>query len=112
MPGEKAQGEHEREAWPSRLSFLLAALGGAVGVGNLIRYPSIALKNFGLQWFIPYFIALLIIGLPILSLEISIGQAYRSGNVVGFGRISKRMRGVGLSAVFLATSPPPTTSSS
>lgn len=104
VPGEEAtreEDEDEREQWPSRLSFILASMGGAVGVGNLIRYPSIALRNNGLQWFIPYVGALLFIGLPILSLEISIGSAFRSGNVIAFNRLSKRLRGVGLSAVFL-----------
>lgn len=93
--------EEESDVWPSRLSFILASMGGAVGVGNLIRYPSIALRNSGVQWFIPYVGALFFVGLPILALEISIGQAYRSGNVLAFNRIHKRLRGVGLSAVFL-----------
>ena len=98
---EPSKEEEEAEVWPSRFSFILASMGGAVGVGNLIRYPSIALKNHGLQWFIPYVGSLLLVGLPILALEISIGQAYRSGNVLAFNRLHKRLRGVGLSAVFL-----------
>lgn len=98
---EQTSTSDTREVWPSRLSFILASMGGAVGVGNLIRYPSIALRHSGLQWFIPYLGALLVIGLPILGLEIAIGQAYRVGNVVAFNRINKHLRGVGLSAVFL-----------
>jgi len=98
---EPSHEEEEADVWPSRLSFILASMGGAVGVGNLIRYPSIALRNYGLQWFIPYVGALFFVGLPILALEISIGQAFRSGNVLAFNRLHKRMRCVGLSAVFL-----------
>ncbi len=99
--GEPTKEEEENDVWPSRFSFILASMGGAVGVGNLIRYPSIALRNHGLQWFIPYVGSLFFVGLPILALEISIGQAYRSGNVLAFNRLHKRLRGVGLSAVFL-----------
>lgn len=64
-------------------------------MGNLLRYPSVAWANYGLQWFIPYFGALFFIGLPLLCLEIAIGQTYRSGNFVGLGRINKRLRGLG-----------------
>lgn len=60
-------------------------MGGAVGIGNLLRYPSIVARHYGLQWFIPYTVALLIIGIPILALEICLGQAMRGGAVIAFG---------------------------
>lgn len=90
-----------REVWPSRLSFILASMGLAVGIGNLLRYPSIVYRNYGVQWFIPYFMALFLVGIPLLLLEISLGQAYRGGAVVAFNRVSHRMRGLGLSVVFV-----------
>ena len=43
-----------RDQWPSRAAFLLAAMGGCAGMGNLLRYPSQVFNNNGLQWFIPY----------------------------------------------------------
>lgn len=89
-----------RDQWPSRLSFILAAMGGAVGLGNLLRYPSQVYNNYGLQWFIPYLMALFFLGIPVLILEISIGQAYRGGCVVAYDHINKRLKGLGLSLVW------------
>lgn len=58
-----------RDEWGSRTSFILASLGGAVGLGNLLRYPGQVFNNNGVQWFIPYLIALIFLGIPILMLE-------------------------------------------
>ncbi|KAK7429154.1 hypothetical protein QQZ08_004369 [Neonectria magnoliae] len=91
--------EDGRDKWPSRTSFILAAMGGAIGLGNLLRYPSVVFANNGLQWFIPYFIALFFLGIPTLILEICIGQAYRGSVVVAFNGINKRAKGVGLAVV-------------
>ncbi|RYP57233.1 hypothetical protein DL769_009621 [Monosporascus sp. CRB-8-3] len=88
-----------REVWGSRASFVLAAMGGAVGLGNLLRYPSVVFANNGLQWFIPYLIALLFLAIPALILEISIGQAYRGGCVIAYNHISRRTKGVGVGIV-------------
>jgi solute carrier family 6 (neurotransmitter transporter, GABA) member 1 len=52
-------------------------MGGAVGFGNLLRYPSQVFNNNGLQWFIPYLMAILLLAIPVLVLEVAIGQAYR-----------------------------------
>ncbi|KAJ4012714.1 hypothetical protein NW752_008433 [Fusarium irregulare] len=88
-----------RDKWPSRAAFVLAAMGGAVGLGNLLRYPSVVFANNGLQWFIPYLIALFFLGIPVLCLEICIGQAYRGSVVVAFNGINKRTKGVGLAVI-------------
>ncbi|KAF4975577.1 hypothetical protein FZEAL_7649 [Fusarium zealandicum] len=91
--------EDGRDKWPSRPAFILAAMGGAVGLGNLLRYPSVVFANNGLAWFIPYFIALFFLGIPVLILEISIGQAYRGSVVVAFNGINKRTKGLGLAVI-------------
>ncbi|OAX83045.1 hypothetical protein ACJ72_02591 [Emergomyces africanus] len=88
-----------RDQWPSRTSFVLAAMGGAVGLGNILRYPSVVFENNGLQWFLPYLIALIFLAIPLLILEISIGQAARGGGVIAFNTISKRARGVGVGTI-------------
>lgn len=94
------KGADGRDVWPSRTSFVLAAMGGAVGLGNILRYPSVVFVNNGLQWFIPYLIALCMLAIPLLILEISIGQAARGGGVIAFNNISKRARGVGIGTIF------------
>ena len=68
-------------------------------MGNLLRYPSVVFANNGVQWFIPYLIALVFLGIPILILEISIGQAYRGGAVVAFNGVNKYTKGVGLAVI-------------
>lgn len=83
-----------------RASFVLAAMGGAVGLGNLLRFPGQVFANNGLQWFIPYLIALVFLGIPVFLLEISIGQAYRGGCAISYDHINKCTKGVGLSVVF------------
>ncbi|RYP87918.1 hypothetical protein DL769_000370 [Monosporascus sp. CRB-8-3] len=97
-----AKSEDGRDQWPSRAAFLLAAMGGCAGQGNLLRYPSVVYNNYGLQWFVPYLIAVFIVAIPALILEISIGQAYRGGTVIAFNNIHRRLRGVGLGPVLVS----------
>ncbi|RYP93419.1 hypothetical protein DL770_000462 [Monosporascus sp. CRB-9-2] len=97
-----AKSEDGRDQWPSRAAFLLAAMGGCAGQGNLLRYPSVVYNNYGLQWFVPYLIAVSVVAIPALILEISIGQAYRGGTVIAFNNIHRRLRGVGLGPVLVS----------
>ncbi|KAL6242046.1 hypothetical protein RBB50_010958 [Rhinocladiella similis] len=96
------QSEDGRDQWPSRAAFLLAAMGGCAGQGNLLRYPSVVYNNYGLQWFIPYLLAVFLIAIPALILEISIGQAYRAGSLIAFSNINHRLKGVGLGPVLVS----------
>ena len=82
MAPPAAKGEDGRDQWPSRAAFLLAAMGGCAGQGNLLRYPSVLYNNYGLQWFVPYLLAVFLIAIPALILEVAIGQAYRGGTVI------------------------------
>ena len=99
---EPQKSDDGRDQWPSRAAFLLAAMGGCAGQGNLLRYPSVVYNNHGLQWFIPYLLAVFIVAIPALILEISIGQAYRGGTVIAFNNIHGRLKGVGLGPVFVS----------
>ncbi|KAL2376667.1 hypothetical protein RJZ90_007345 [Blastomyces dermatitidis] len=98
-PTKSADG---RDQWPSRAAFLLAAMGGCAGQGNLLRYPSVVYNNYGVQWFIPYLIAVIVIAIPALILEISIGQAYRGGSVIAFNNVHMRLKGVGLGPIIVS----------
>lgn len=99
---EQAKSEDGRDQWPSRAAFLLAAMGGCAGQGNLLRYPSVVYNNYGLQWFIPYLLAVFLIAIPALVLEVSIGQAYRGGTVIAFNTINRRLKGVGMGPVIVS----------
>lgn len=91
--------EEERQLWSSRFSFIMASVGAAVGFGNIWRFPALAYGYGGGAFFIPYLIALFFIGIPILILEIGLGQYYRTGDIGVFGGIHKRLYGVGFSSV-------------
>jgi len=64
----------ERSKWGTNSGFLLAAIGSAVGLGNIWRFPYVAYENGGGAFLLPYFVALLTAGIPILMLEFAIGH--------------------------------------
>lgn len=97
MPEEK-----ERERWTSNVAFYFAAIGAAVGFGNVWRFPALAADYGGGAFFIPYLMALFLIGIPLLILEISLGQYYQTGDVGVFGSFHRRWRGVGVASVACA----------
>jgi solute carrier family 6 GABA transporter-like protein 1 len=98
-PPQKA--EDGRDQWPSRTAFLLASLSGVIGMGNFLRYPSTVFNNNGIQWFIPYLLALVLLAIPALALELAAGNAYRGGTVTAYNKISRRMRGTGIAANYV-----------
>ncbi|AOA56925.1 sodium-dependent transporter [Acinetobacter larvae] len=64
----------KRENWSARSGFIIAAIGSAVGLGNIWRFPYIAYENGGGAFLIPYLIALLTAGLPLLFLDYAVGH--------------------------------------
>ncbi len=66
--------EHKRERWASRLGLILAAAGNAVGLGNFLRFPVQAVGNGGGAFMIPYFSALILLGIPLMWIEWIIGR--------------------------------------
>ncbi len=71
-----------RERWATRIGLILAMAGNAVGLGNFLRFPVQAAENGGGAFMIPYIIALLIIGIPLMWIEWAIG---RYGGAQGHG---------------------------
>lgn len=76
-----------RETFSSRSAFLFAAIGSAVGLGNIWRFPYIAYTNGGGAFIIPYLVALLTAGIPLLFLFYAIGHRYRAGPPLAFRRL-------------------------
>ena len=89
----------KRERWPSRTAFILAAIGSAVGLGNIWRYPFLAHKYGGGAFLLPYLIALFLTGIPLLILEFGLGQRMQKGAVDSFAAIKRRLSGVGWAAL-------------
>lgn len=92
----------ERSQWGSRAGFILAAIGSAVGLGNIWRFPAVAYENGGGAFFIPYLFALLTAGIPILILEYTMGQKYRGSAPLTFRRMNKKVEGIGWWGVMVA----------
>ena len=67
----------EHENWSSRVTFLLAAIGAAVGLGNIWKFPYITGQNGGGAFVLIYLLAVLFVATPILIAEIAVGRAGR-----------------------------------
>ena len=63
----------ERGAWKSKLGFILAASGSAIGLGNIVFFASNAYSAGGGAFYLPYFLALFVLGIPVMILEFSLG---------------------------------------
>lgn len=92
-------GTEGRARWSSRTAFYFAAVGSAVGFGNVWRFPSLAADFGGGAFFVPYLLAFFVVGLPILFLEIGLGQYHQTGDVGAFGSFHKRLRGIGVCSI-------------
>ena len=62
------------ESWGSRMGLILAMAGNAVGLGNFLRFPVQAIQNGGGAFIIPYFVCFLLMGIPLLWVEWSMGR--------------------------------------
>eukprot|EP00240_Pyramimonas_obovata_P003280 CAMPEP_0118929856 /NCGR_PEP_ID=MMETSP1169-20130426/6731_1 /TAXON_ID=36882 /ORGANISM="Pyramimonas obovata, Strain CCMP722" /LENGTH=685 /DNA_ID=CAMNT_0006872117 /DNA_START=228 /DNA_END=2286 /DNA_ORIENTATION=+ len=94
VPTEEPQ---KRERWSGRVTFLLAAIGSAVGTGNLWRFPYLNFKYGGGAFMLPYAICLFSLGIPLLLLELGMGQVFQGGQAKAMDCIHPRLRGFGLS---------------
>ena len=79
---------NNREQWSSKTNFILAAAGSAVGLGNIWKFPYIAGENGGAAFLFIYMICIVIIGLPILNIEILLGRATQKNPVGAFRALS------------------------
>ena len=82
-----------RETWGSRASFLLACIGSAVGLGNIWRFPYLCYKSGGGAFLIPYVVMLIFCGIPLLYMELTIGQYTRQGPIGALGKICPILQG-------------------
>ncbi|MFD1719466.1 sodium-dependent transporter [Georgenia deserti] len=102
MTTQKNAPEVGREQWTGQLGFLLAAIGSAVGLGNIWRFPGVAYENGGGAFLVPYLVALLTAGIPILLLDYSLGHRFRGSAPLVFRRLGRRLEGLGWFQVAIA----------
>lgn len=81
---------NNRGAWGSRMGFILAAAGSAIGLGNIWRFPYVTGENGGAAFVLFYFIFVLIIGLPVMISELAIGRHTQKNPVGAFSALASR----------------------
>lgn len=95
-------GDKERPKWDNKIQYLLTCIGFAVGLGNVWRFPYLCQIYGGGAFLIPYLIALVFEGLPLLYLELAIGQRMRLGSTGVWNSISPFLGGVGIGSAIVS----------
>jgi len=96
-----SESHHPRPQWGTRMGFILAAIGSAVGLGNIWRFSYLCYKNGGGAFLVPYVIALFIIGIPLMILELGIGHRMRGSAPLSLAKVDRRWEWSGWWAVML-----------
>lgn len=79
----------EREKFKSRLGFILLSAGCAIGIGNVWRFPYVVGNSGGGAFVLFYIFFLIILGLPIMTMEFAVGRASRKSAVKAFATLEK-----------------------
>ncbi len=85
----------QRALWGSKIGFLLAAVGSAVGLGNIWRFGYMAYENGGGAFLVPYSVALVLAGIPLMVLEYALGHMEKGSAPLAFTRVSSKWESVG-----------------
>lgn len=94
--------EESRETWGTRIGFILAAVGSAVGLGNIWRFPYLTAKNGGASFVLFYIALLIIIGIPVMIAEFILGRSSRRSPVQALAQPGENDWG-GLGYIFVLT---------
>lgn len=91
--------EENREQWGTKVGFILAAIGSAVGLGNIWRFPYVVYSSGGGAFLIPYFFAIFTAGVPLLILEYGMGHKFRGSTPLTLSRANKKFEWFGWWAI-------------
>lgn len=100
VTNSNAESPVERARWSSQLDFVLACIGNTVGLGNVWRFPYLCYKNGGGAFLIPYFIMLFSGALPVMLLEIGLGQYMSRGGLKSW-IICPLFQGIGIATLLM-----------
>ncbi|RZF34373.1 hypothetical protein LSTR_LSTR008912 [Laodelphax striatellus] len=92
----------KRDHWANKLQFILACVGYSVGIGNLWRFPYLSYKSGGGVFLLPYFLILCVCGIPMLYMELAIGQFTRRGPIGALSQICPLLKGAGLASAVVS----------
>ena len=79
----------ERESFKSRTGFLLVSAGCAIGIGNVWRFPYVVGQNGGGLFVLFYLIFLVLMGIPVLTMEFAVGRASGKSAVLSYKTLEK-----------------------
>ncbi len=79
----------ERGTWGSRIGFILAATGSAIGLGNIWRFPYVTGENGGAAFVLVYIVCVVLVGIPVLIAELSLGRRTRLNPVGAIKAVTK-----------------------
>ncbi len=91
----ESAGSRIRESFSGRNAFILVAIGSAVGLGNIWRFPYVTYENGGGAFLIPYLVALLTAGIPILLFDYGVGYKFRGSPPLAFKRLHPSAEAIG-----------------
>ena len=90
----------DRPRWMNRWTFLISTISAAIGIGNVWRFPYLSFKHGGSTFIYTYLYSLFIIGVPMLILELTLGQKMQKGSAGSMRGIVPRLAGIGYVASF------------
>ncbi|XP_029398628.1 sodium- and chloride-dependent transporter XTRP3B isoform X4 [Mus pahari] len=94
--------EKVRPKWDNPLQFLLVCVSYAVGLGNVWRFPYLCQMYGGGSFLVPYIIMLIVEGMPLLYMELAVGQRMRQGSIGAWRTISPYLSGVGIASLVVS----------
>lgn len=92
----------KRNQWATGIGFILAAAGSAIGLGNLWKFPYLMGRNGGFWFLIVYLVFILILGLPVMITEMSIGRMTQKSPVSAYRSLGKKATFIGVLGVVVA----------
>ncbi|XP_057312121.1 sodium-dependent neutral amino acid transporter B(0)AT3-like isoform X2 [Hydractinia symbiolongicarpus] len=95
--------DEKRGMWGRKAEFILASVGLAVGLGNVWRFPYLCQRNGGGAFLIPYFIMMVIEGIPLFYIEFAVGQRFRRSAIGCWSKMHPALKGIGISCMVIST---------
>ncbi|OQV16286.1 Sodium- and chloride-dependent glycine transporter 1 [Hypsibius exemplaris] len=102
MPLTGTEVKTKRETWSGKFEFFLSCLGYCVGFGNIWRFPYLVYRNGGGAFLIPYILFLVLCGIPLVFMEMAMGQFSSLTSIHLFSKFSPLFKGLGYSMVIIS----------
>ncbi|XP_069001780.1 sodium- and chloride-dependent GABA transporter ine [Embiotoca jacksoni] len=100
--GAEMDQQFNRPTWSRQIEFTLAGIGCAVGLGNVWRFPYLCYRSGGGAFLVPYLLMLVVLGIPLLYMELTVGQYTRRGPVHALASVCPLFKGVGMASVAIS----------